>query len=168
MAWTTMHFAVGMGCTGIVASAVCYALRRGWRWIPAAMTLGGVWALVPDMPRIFWEDLPHTRLTRALFTPDLQAKLHSWGDLFFFHRMLDNQPNEYSLHGLAIILMLYNMSIGLLMYLEHRQRNSLANRSWRTHSDVLRKVHHTSERKPASHAVAKSSSVNLKPPRLAS
>jgi len=40
MAWTTMHFAVGMGCAGALAGAACVVTRRGWRFIPAAMTAG--------------------------------------------------------------------------------------------------------------------------------
>jgi len=37
MAWTTMHFAVGMGCTGAAVGAACLTMRRGWRWLPAAV-----------------------------------------------------------------------------------------------------------------------------------
>lgn len=133
MAWTTMHFAVGMGCAGTAAVLTCSVLRRGWRWLPGAMTLGGVWALVPDMPRIFREDFYWQPISSILGTHQLERNLHRWGDLFFFHRQLDAQPHEYALLGLALILMLYNAGIVLLMGIEHKHRNSMANRAWRAH-----------------------------------
>lgn len=133
MAWTTMHFAVGMGCAGSIAGLACTILRRGWRWIPAAMTIGGVWALVPDLPRIFREDIYWEPVSSVLGARSLERALHAWGDLFFFHQQLDYQPREYALLGMAIILLLYNASILLLMRLEHKHRNSLANRAWRVH-----------------------------------
>lgn len=133
LAWSTMHFAVGMGCSGAAAGVACSILRRGWRWIPAVMTLGGVWALVPDMPRIFREDFYWQPLSQVLGTKQLEKFLHRWGDLFCFHRQLDIQPREYAILGLVIILLLYNLSIVLLMRLEQTQRNSLANRAWRSH-----------------------------------
>lgn len=128
-----MHYAVGMGCSGVAAGVVCSILRRGWRWIPAAMTVGGVWALVPDMPRIFREDFYWQPLSQTIGTKDFERFIHKWGDLFFFHHQLDIQPHEYALLGLASILILYNLSIVLLMRFEHQQRNSLANRAWRVH-----------------------------------
>ncbi len=139
MAWTTMHFAMGMGCAGAIAGAACLVTRRGWRFIPAAMTAGGVWALVPDMPRVFREDFPNFPMAMILGDTGIERALHSVGDLFFFHRALDHQPKEYALAGLAIILLLYNLSIMLLMLLESNQRNSVGNRSWRAHMPHLRK-----------------------------
>lgn len=128
-----MHFAVGMGCSGAAVGMACAIWHRGWRWIPAAMTLGGVWALIPDMPRIFREDFYWEPLSQFLGTKELEQFLHRWGDLFFLHRQLDIQPHEHALLGLAIILLLYNLSIVLLMKFEGKQRNSLANRAWRAH-----------------------------------
>ena len=132
MAWTTMHFAVGMACSGAAATAVCLTLRRGWRWIPAVMTAGGVWALVPDLPRVFREDFPSLPLAPLFGNKVFEAGLNS--NLFFFHRTLDAQPHEYALHGLVIILLLYNAAIAGLMWAESLQRNSAANRAWRAHS----------------------------------
>jgi hypothetical protein len=134
-----MHFAMGMGCAGAIAGAACLVTRRGWRFIPAAMTAGGVWALVPDMPRVFREDFPNFPMAMIFGDKGIERALHSIGDLFFFHRALDHQPKEYALAGLAIILLLYNLSIGLLMLLESNQRNSVGNRSWRAHTPHLRK-----------------------------
>ena len=133
MAWTTMHFAMGMGCAGATAGLGCMLFRGGWRWIPAAMTLGGLWALVPDMPRIFREDIYYEPISSILGTQELERALHSWGDIFFFHQQLDAQPKEFALLGLILILLLYNASILLLMGLEYKHRNSLGNREWRTH-----------------------------------
>ena len=39
-----MHFAVGMACGGALSGVACLIVRRGWRGVPIAMTLGGVWA----------------------------------------------------------------------------------------------------------------------------
>jgi hypothetical protein len=133
-----MHFAMGMGCAGALAGAACVVTRRGWRFIPAAMTAGGVWALVPDLPRVFREDFPSLPLALILGDKGIERALHSVGDVFFFHRMLDAQPKEYALAGLTIILLLYNLAIGLLMVLESNQRNSVGNRSWRAHTPHLR------------------------------
>ncbi len=128
-----MHYAAGMGCCGVAVGLACSMLRRGYRWIPAAMTLGGVAALVPDMPRVFREDFYWHPVSSLLGSHALERYLHAWGDLFFFHRQLDEQPHEYALLGLLIILVLYNAAVVLLMRLEHRQRNSIANRAWRAH-----------------------------------
>ncbi len=116
-----MHFAVGMGCAGLMSLAACTIFRRGWRWLPAAMTFGGLWALAPDLPRIFREDLPLTPLSGLLGSKPLEVWLHGWGNLFFFHTRLDLQPNEYALHGLLAIIVLYNLSLLLLMWLPRRR-----------------------------------------------
>lgn len=134
MAFTTMHFAVGMACGGAAAGVACLALRRGWRWVPAAMTGGGVWAIVPDLPRIWREDFPSLPLASVLGSRSLEDALHAWGNLFCFHAALDAQPREFALHGLALILVLYNVSLALLLWLEHRQRHSIGNRAWRAHA----------------------------------
>jgi MFS family permease len=124
MAWSTMHFGVGMGCAGLIAGSLCLLHRRGWRWLPLTMTLGGLWATVPDWPRIFREDFPSLPFASILGTKELERTLHRWGDLFFFHHALDAQPNEYALHGLSLVLLFYNLSIALLMLLEHRARSN--------------------------------------------
>lgn len=137
MSWTSMHFAVGMGCTGAAFGAGCLYLRRGFRWLPTAMTIGGFWALVPDSPRLFREDFPQLGLASSLGAKSFEHFLHGWGDLFWFHHQLDLQPHEYALHGLAAIILFYNLSIAMLMVMERRQRNSLGNRAWRAHGPTL-------------------------------
>lgn len=117
MAWTTMHFAVGMAGAGLACAAVCSIFGRGWRWLAPLMTAGGIWANIPDFPRFFREDFPGLPLAAALGSKPLEIWLHDWGDVFFFHRALDAQPHEYALHGLLLILLLYNLTILLLMLL---------------------------------------------------
>lgn len=111
MAFTTMHFAIGMVGTGAVATVAALLLRRGLHWVPMAMTAGGIWACAPDIPRIFKEDFPNAPFAQTLSAKPLQQWLQTNGDLFFFHRMLDDQPKEYALHGLVTILLLYTLSV---------------------------------------------------------
>lgn len=122
MAFTTMHFAMGMVGTGAVATVGALVLRRGLRWVPLCMTLGGIWACVPDMPRIFKEDFPNAPLASTLSAKPLQDWLQAHGDWFFFHRSLDAQPKEYALHGLAMILVLYTLSLFFLTITHRRPR----------------------------------------------
>lgn len=122
MAFTTMHFALGMVGTGAVATVGALVLRRGLRWVPLWMTAGGIWACVPDMPRIFKEDFPNAPFAQTLSSKPLQQWLQANGDWFFFHRMLDGQPKEYALHGLALILMLYTISVFFLALTNRRPK----------------------------------------------
>lgn len=126
MAFTTMHFALGMAGTGAATTVAALLFRRGLRWVPLAMTAGGIWACIPDMPRIFKEDFPNTPFAQNLSAKPLQQWLESNGDLFFFHRMLDTQPKEYALHGLAIILLLYTLSIFFLTITHRKPRSTHA------------------------------------------
>lgn len=127
-----------MGCGGALAGTACLIFRRGWRFLPAAMTAGGIWALLPDLPRVFREDFPNLPFAGMLGASSFERFLHRAGDLFCFHSQLDAQPKEYALAGFAIIIFLYNLSIGLLMMLEYRQRDSIANRAWLAHRSHLR------------------------------
>ena len=110
-----MHFATGMLCSGAAGLAVTLLSQRGFRWIPLAMTAGGFWAMGPDLPRLFREDFPSLPLASVLGDKELERWLHQYGDVFFFHSQLDAQPNEYALHGLVLILLLYNLAIVGLM-----------------------------------------------------
>ena len=127
MAWTTMHFATGMAATAAVGVAYCVITRQRPTWLPLAMTIGGIWAMVPDLPRIWREDLPWLPFSAVLGQQSLERSLHSIGDVFFFHRLLDAQPHEYALHGLVLILVLYNaaivaMTLGLRKERRRRRR----------------------------------------------
>ena len=123
MAFTTMHFAAGMIGSGVIGAGMCIIFRRGWRWVPVGMTLGGLWALAPDMPRLFREDFPSLPLAGALGSKDLERYLHDHGDVFFAHARLDAQPHEFALHGLIIIIALYSISmLGYAMALSRRKR----------------------------------------------
>jgi hypothetical protein len=122
MAWTSMHFAVGM-CGGAAAMAFpCLILRRGWRHIPLAMTLGGIWANIPDSPRLWRVDFPGLPFAETLGSMDLETWLHSIGDLFFFHQSLDAQPKEFALLGLVTIIGLYNLCLVLMLWHARRGR----------------------------------------------
>ncbi|HAI12728.1 MAG TPA: hypothetical protein DCM28_13555 [Phycisphaerales bacterium] len=133
MAWTTMHFAVGMAGATVATGVGCMIMRRGWRWLPLSMTAGGLWAVIPDAPRLFREDFPWLPFAQTLGSKSLELKLHRMGDFFFFHKQLDIQPNEYALHGLLLMLLMYNIAIVVLMLLEYCQRNSPIHRSFRAH-----------------------------------
>ena len=138
MAWTTMHFAVGMAGAGAIGFAGCAISRKGWRWLPAVMTLGGMWANIPDMPRFWREDFPWLPFHETLGQRSLETWLHERGDLFFFHHWLDAPPhNAYALHGLILMIIFYNLAIALLMWLEHRQRHGVGNRAWQAHTAAV-------------------------------
>ena len=116
-----MHFAMGMGGAGAAALGVCTITRRGWRLVPAAMTFGGIWAVAPDLPRLFREDFPSLPFATLLGDRNVEKTLHAFGDLFFFHARLDAAPHEYALHGLVLILLFYNAAIAGLLWLERRR-----------------------------------------------
>jgi len=126
-----------MGCAGAMAGTACLIFRRGWRFLPLAMTAGGIWALLPDIPRFFREDFPSLPLAGTLGLKSFERFLHRWGDLFFFHARLDSQPKEYALAGLGIIVLLYNLAICLLLFLEYRQRHSIGNRAFKAHQHQM-------------------------------
>jgi len=126
MAWTSAHFAVGMAGGAAVSCAVCLVTRKGWRFTPIAMTLGGLWALVPDLPRLWREDFPWLPFAATLGGKDLERSLHAIGDVFFFHRQLDAQPHEYALHGVIGMILLYNAAIAGLMWRSRARRRELA------------------------------------------
>lgn len=110
MAWASAHFAVGMACSGAVTTAVCLFRRRGWHWLAPVMTLGGIWAMGPDLPRLFREDFPSLPFASVLGQSHNERWLMQFGNLFFFHGMMDAQPKEYALHGLFAIILLYNLA----------------------------------------------------------
>jgi len=113
MAWTSAHFAMGMACGGGVVAAVGLLRPRLWRWMTPAMTLAGLWAILPDLPRLWREDFPSLPLSGLLGRRSLETGLHRVGDLFFFHGALDAQPKEYALHGLLAIVVFYNAAFVL-------------------------------------------------------
>ena len=134
MAWTTLHFGVGMACGGAAATVACCLLRRGWRWVTPVMTAAGVWALAPDLPRIFREDFPSLPLASVLGDKRLDDRLLAIGDVFFFHRALDSQPKEYALHGLVLILLCYH--VGWAMAWLDRRRDPLASVTRRSKTPI--------------------------------
>jgi hypothetical protein len=83
------------------------------------------------------EQLPSFPLSSILGSRQLELWLHRIGDLFFFHRALDAQPHERALHGLILILALYNAAIVLLMWRENRALKHPAIRAWHAHAPHL-------------------------------
>ncbi len=126
-----MHFAMGMCGGAALTIAPCLILRRGWRFIPVGMTLGGLWALIPDMPRIWREDFTSLPFAATLGSKNFENWLHSIGDLFFFHHSLDAQPKEFALLGLAMIIGLYNLC--LVGFLWHARMSYRYGRLPRSH-----------------------------------
>lgn len=127
MAWTSFHFAVGMGGGAILTALPCLIFRRGWRFIPVGMTLGGIWACLPDATRLFTEDFPNAPFASILGSKALRNWLESNADWFFFHGRLDAQPHEYALHGLFFIILFYNLA--LLAMMIRRKGRSLGPKS---------------------------------------
>lgn len=122
MAFTSMHFAVGMACSGGVASVAALLMGRGWRWVPMVMTAGGVWACGPDMTRLFKEDFPNAPYAEALSSKSVQHWLDARADWFFFHGMLDAQPKEFALHGLLGIIALYSLCCFIFALMSRRRK----------------------------------------------
>lgn len=125
MAWTSAHFAMGMACGGGIVAAVGLFRPRWWRWTTPAMTLAGLWAIVPDLPRLWREDFPSLPLSGLLGRRDLEASLHRVGDLFCLHAMLDAQPKDFALAGVFMMVLLYNAAFGLQVLRRRRDPTRL-------------------------------------------
>lgn len=126
MAWTSAHFAMGMACGG--ALAAFWHCRRPSRLasrLPLAMTIGGLWAILPDMPRVFRVDFPSLGLAGSLGSRELEQWLHGIGDLFFFHKTMDAQPREFALHGLFFMLLFYNLACFWLVIERRRDKQRI-------------------------------------------
>lgn len=149
MAFTSMHMAVGMACSGALGLGACMVLRRGWRWIPLVMTGGALWAITPDLPRIFREDFPSLPFASILGAKGLERWLHAWGDVFFFHHALDAQPKEFALLGVGLMLVLFNIAMIGLMWLERKQSN------------FIRRSHHWDGRERRGHRSGRSHRLRL-------
>jgi len=117
MAWIGGHFAIGMACGGAAAAGWCAWRRRDWHLIPFAMAAGGVWAIIPDMPRVIREDLPGTWLAATAGARPLEEVLQYYGNVFFFHRWFDfAQTGRWGLRGLAIVVASYTVLSYFLIY----------------------------------------------------
>lgn len=113
-----MHFAVGMAGGAVIAAGAALVLRRGWRYTPLAMTLGGVWAIIPDTPRLVRIDFPSLRGVPGLTAfgdKATEAWLHGIGDVFFFHRTLDRNAPDLALAGVFGMASLYTVGLVVLL-----------------------------------------------------
>jgi hypothetical protein len=113
-----MHFAVGMVGGAAVTAAAALVCRRGLRFTPLGMTAGGLWAIVPDTPRLVRIDFPSLRAlpgAHAFAAPTTEAWLHAIGDLFFFHRTLDRHAGDLALAGLFGTIAGYTLGLAALL-----------------------------------------------------
>lgn len=101
---------MGMAAGGGATVLLGLWRRRAWRYLTPVATACGIWAIVPDLPRVWREDFPSLPFSALLGQRELETWLHGIGDLFFFHHALDAQPNEYALHGMAAIVFMYNLA----------------------------------------------------------
>jgi hypothetical protein len=106
---------------GALCATAWLITRRGWRWMPAAMTLGGLWAILPDTPRLFRYRFRGIPGLAGYADGATEQWMHQIGDLFFFHRALDRQPHEYALHGLFGIVALY-AAAAIFTYIMYERR----------------------------------------------
>lgn len=81
--------------------ALLWVAVRGWRasarmliWTPVGMLLGAVWAVIPDLPRLFGAHGLYSRLARDPRT-----------DLFFWHYTIDRVETDSSLYHAGLVLM---------------------------------------------------------------
>jgi len=140
VSWTSMHFAVGMvGGAAVTAGVACFC-RRALPLTPLGMTLGGLWAIVPDTPRLIRVDFPSLRSLPGVATlgdKAIEARLHQVGDLFFLHRTLDLHANDLSLAGLFAMIGLYTLGLAALVGLVAWQRARIARLERRLQSHAL-------------------------------
>ncbi len=122
MAWIGAHFAIGVAGGGAIAAGICAVRKRGWKSVPIAMLAGGVWAVIPDLPRIVRDDLSIGLLTATIGSPGVIDWFHQHGNWFFLHRWVDVQAAQpwpearWGLRGLAVILICYNLlAVGLYL-----------------------------------------------------
>lgn len=124
MVFTAIHMAVGMVVAGLAGLAISTRIGRGWRWIPVAMTAGALWAIIPDVPAMYREHLQHLPLVGILGSHSLEATLQNWGNVFFGHRLLQDQLQQMPDWGLAAFLLIAGASltgVALGGWREHEQ-----------------------------------------------
>jgi hypothetical protein len=100
------------------------------------MTFGGVWALLPDVPSMLHNA---TGFSSGIASAQFGDQLHSFGNLFFFHSLLDASAHEHALMGAVLILLLYHVAIALLMMLERRARLGMDEPGFRRRDAMRRK-----------------------------
>jgi hypothetical protein len=115
MVFTAIHMAAGMLAAGVAGLAICTLMSRGWRWIPVAMTAGAIWAILPDLPAMFRNHLQGLPMAGVLGSDRLEAALQSWGNVFFAHRVLQEQMEGMSAWGLTGWLVLAGLCIAGLV-----------------------------------------------------
>lgn len=121
------HFAVGMICSGLLMLPLLFFRFRYWIYLPVVQTLGGVFAEVPDFPRVIGA-FPSLGLHHIVDADALYRLLHTRiGDLFFFHRSIDVSGEGNFLQGMTVVICIYNFWIFVFVGKEILQRRRAAN-----------------------------------------
>jgi len=115
MGWTGVHFAIGLMLGGSAAAGVCVFRDRGWKAVPVAMLLCGLWAIVPDVPEILRQGLPGTWIASGLGAQAATDWLNQHSQWFFFHHYQEMLvDSRWGLRVLTLIGLVYNaLLIGL-------------------------------------------------------
>ena len=110
-----VHYALGMTCGGIASVAVPWFRRRWYKIGPLFMTFCGVWAMLPDVPRVLGQ-IPgwvpfYGLLHGVLGSRSAHKFMHGGiGNIFFGHALLDNRfLDDYYLAGYAAVLGIYTV-----------------------------------------------------------
>ena len=126
------HIAAGMAPPFAVSAAV-YLVRRGrvsarfLTAVPLWMLAGGVWAVVPDMPRLV------LRLAGRQYGWSAEWHRPGWPDIFFFHGTLDSTGRGGSLWGTAAILFMFVCLVVVYLREIHRLTRQVSSMQMRAH-----------------------------------
>ncbi|MEM6756367.1 MAG: hypothetical protein AAF586_04305 [Planctomycetota bacterium] len=168
MSWTSMHFAVGMvGGAAVTAGVACF-WRRGLAYTPLGMTLGGLWAIVPDTPRLIRVDYPSLRALPGaewFGSKTTEAWLHQIGDLFFMHRAIDHYLTDHALAGFFAVIGLYTLGLAGLSIHVARQRSTIARLTRRVRAHAPAREARPVERRRSPDGRPRDASPDEPPPR---
>jgi hypothetical protein len=128
---------------GMLAAVVCLIIRRGWRLVPYVAAITGVWATLPDLPRLFREDLPFIPLAGLIGHKEVEKAMHEFGNIFIFHSWLDQWPDRFVLHGTFIVFAAFVATAVGLNRLNRRNEKTVA--ELRQHIEVQRQMLSRSE-----------------------
>ena len=129
-----VHFAAGL-IGGTLIAAPIVSFRRRWRrYVPVFAGLCGLWASVPDFPRLVrgverlllergFVRLANWPVIEYLGRNRLGRSLTAYGDWFFLHRLLDTRYRIEGLAGPVVVLLYYHVVIlGYLWAIRSRGR----------------------------------------------
>lgn len=96
----------------IYAAARCRASMRLLLLCPLFMMAGALWAVIPDVPRVFGMSGLYFRLARA-----------PWTDIFFFHYTIDRAEVDSPLYVVGAVAMACSLLLVAWRELALRERN---------------------------------------------